>query len=87
MEVLAFIICLIIFLPRVLIIFALQNREEGTLEEREKERDLNLNSNDWDFHRQRLNKFGRSKYKWQSYYLGPRGDYFYYSANGNKGYC
>ena len=48
MEVLAFIIFLIIFLPIVLIIFALQNREEGTLEERE--RDPNLNCNDWDFH-------------------------------------
>ena len=85
MEVLAFIIFLIIFLPIVLIIFALQNREEGTLEERE--RDPNLNCNDWDFHWQRLNKFGRSKYKWQTYYLGPRGGYYYYSANGNKVYC
>ena len=85
MEILAFIIFLIFFLPIVLIIFVLQNREEGTLEERKNNPDLNCN--DWDFHWVRLNQWGRSKYKWQTYYLGPRGGYYYYSANGNKVYC
>ena len=85
MDVIAAFILLIIALPIILIILALQNREEGTLEERRNNPDLNCN--DWDFHWGRLNQYGRSKYRWQTYYLGPRGGYYYYSANGNKVYC
>tara|TARA_B100000963_G_scaffold295179_1_gene266030 strand:+ start:236 stop:382 length:147 start_codon:yes stop_codon:yes gene_type:complete len=48
MEVIAAFILLIIALPIILIILALQNREEGTLEERRNNPDLNCN--DWNFH-------------------------------------
>ena len=85
MDVIAGFILIIIALPIILIILALQNREEGTLEERRNNSDLNCN--DWDFHWGRLNQYGRSKYRWQTYYLSPRGGYYYYSANGNKVYC
>ena len=85
MDVIAAFILLIIALLIILIILALQNREEGTLEERRNNPDLNCN--DWNFHWGRLNQYGRSKYRWQTYYLGPRGGYYYYSANGNKVYC
>ena len=59
--------------------------EQGTYEEREENPDLN--TKDWHQHQKRLDKFGRSKYKRTTYYIGPKGGYYYYSGNGNKVYC
>ena len=60
-------------------------KEEGTPEEREK--NPQLNTKDWDLHQRRLAGFSCSKYRNRMYYIGPRGGYYYYSANGNKVYC
>ena len=60
-------------------------KEEGTLQERYNNPDLNTNN--LDIHNSRLNGFRRSKFKGVMYYLGPRGGYYYYSRNGNKVYC
>ena len=60
-------------------------KEEGTLQERYNNPDLNTNT--LDIHNSRLNGFRRSKFKGVMYYLGPRGGYYYYSRNGNKVYC
>jgi len=59
--------------------------EEGTLQERRNNPELNTNK--LDIHNDRLDKFNKSKYKGVTYYIGPRGGYYYYSANGNKVYC
>ena len=87
MEVILFlIIFFFIILPIMLVIDAfIKSFPEGTYEERDK--DPNLNTTDWEHHWRRLQKFGFSKYRQQTYYLGPKGGYYYYSANGNKVYC
>ncbi len=60
-------------------------KEEGTLQERRNNPELNTNT--LDLHNDRLDKFSKSKFKGVMYYIGPRGGYYYYSQNGNKVYC
>ena len=80
----------VIIFPLILVVLIIlgviqQQLPEGTYAEREKNPEYN--TRDWEQHWRRLKKFGYSKYKTQTYFLGPRGGYYYYSANGNKVYC
>ena len=59
--------------------------EEGTLEERE--RNPSLNTNDWDLHKNRLFKFGRSQYKGLTFFLSSEDRIYYLSDTGTKIYC
>ena len=59
-------------------------KEEGTLQERRNNPELNTNT--LNLHNDRLDKFSKSKFKGVMYYIGPRGGYYYYSQNGNKVY-
>ena len=58
--------------------------EEGTLEER----NLNpeLNTANLDLHKMRLSKFQKSKYYSTMYYMGKKGGIYTVSYNGNKVY-
>ena len=58
--------------------------EEGTLEERK--RNPSLNTNDWDLHWKRLNRFEYSKYEGKTYFKGKRGGIYTITANGNRNY-
>ena len=58
--------------------------EEGTLEERE--RNPSLNTNDWDLHWKRLDRFEYSKYEGETYFKGKRGGIYTITANGNRNY-
>ena len=58
--------------------------EEGTLEKRE--RNPSLNTNDWDLHWKRLNRFEYSKYQGETYFKGKRGGIYTITANGNRNY-
>ena len=58
--------------------------DEGTLEERE--RNPSLNTNDWDLHWERLNRFEYSKYQGETYFKGKRGGIYTITANGNRNY-
>ncbi len=58
--------------------------EEGTLEERE--RNPSLNTNDWDLHWKRLDRFEYSKYEGETYFKGKRGGIYTSTANGNRNY-
>ena len=60
-------------------------KEEGTLQEKYNNPDLNTYT--YDIHNSRLNGFKRSKFRGAMYYQGPRGGRYYYSRNGNKVYC
>ena len=60
-------------------------KEEGTLQERRNNPELNTNK--LDLNNDGLDKFTKSKFKGVMYYIGPRGGYYYYSQNGNKVYC
>ena len=86
MEIVSGIIALIIVLPLMLLFYLIARpKEEGTLQERRNNPELNTNK--LDLHNDRLDKFSKSKYRNTMYYVGPRGGYYYYSARGNKVYC
>ena len=86
MEIVGGIIALIIVLPLMLLFYLIERpKEEGTLQERRNNPELNTNK--LDLHNDRLDKFSKSKYRNTMYYVGPRGGYYYYSARGNKVYC
>ena len=59
--------------------------EEGTVEQRE--RNPELNTKDWDLHEIRLERFSKSKYKKRMFYMSPSGGCYYYSSTGTKIYC
>ena len=65
-------------------IFDDRYKEEGTLEER----NLNpeLNTADLDLHKMRLSKFQKSKYLSKMYFMGKKGGVYTVSYNGNKVY-
>ena len=67
----------------VLFFWWYDNHEAGTLAERKKNPELNTANND--LHWDRLREHGRSKYKRQMYYMGPKGG-IYYIQNGRKRY-
>ena len=76
---------LIAVLVIVFILAILPPPEEGTMQERRNNQELN--TNELNIHNDRLDKFNKSKFKGVTYYIGPRGGYYYYSANGKKVYC
>ena len=51
------------------------------------ENNPSMNTNDWDQHRRRLNKFQESKYKDTHFYVGPKGGVYYITYRGTKVYC
>ena len=59
-------------------------KDGGTLEEMKA--DPELNTNNIDLHFDRLNRFGRSKYKGEWEYMGPRGGIYTITASGNRNY-
>ena len=81
MEIIGVILLAIFIIPLWLFI---RPKEEGTLQERYNNPDLNTNT--YDIYNSRLNGFTRSKFKGVMYYQGPRGGRYYYSMNGNKVY-
>ena len=72
-----------VIIPMVIIWGMYDNHEAGTLTERKKNPELNTANND--LHWDRLREHGRSKYKRQMYYMGPKGG-IYYIQNGRKRY-
>ena len=49
--------------------------------------DPELNTQDWELHKQRLSQCGASRYDHCSYYVGPRGGVYYINSRGRKTYC
>ena len=80
-ELLAFII---VFPLIILVYLIFRPKEEGTLQERRNNPELNTNN--LELHNERLNEFGKSKYRNDIYYVGPRGGVYYYSSYGRKTY-
>ena len=46
-----------------------------------------VNTNDWDLHKNRLFKFGRSQYKGLTFFLSSEDRIYYLSDTGTKIYC
>ena len=61
----------------------------GTLISTEKEEEYNpdINTKNWDLHKNRLIKFGRSQYKGLTFYVSSEDKIYYLSEEGNKVYC
>ena len=66
------------------IIFDDSYKEEGTLEERNSNPELN--TADLNLHKMRLSKFQKSKYFSKMYYMGKKGGVYTVAYNGNKVY-
>tara|TARA_B100000965_G_scaffold372971_1_gene363056 strand:+ start:495 stop:758 length:264 start_codon:yes stop_codon:yes gene_type:complete len=86
MEILLLLLILYgIYAIGVFLYYGLKNwiEEEGTLEERETNPELN--TNDRQLHSRRLYKYKFSKCRGTTYFEGPRGGVFYF-RNGKKVY-
>ena len=46
-----------------------------------------FDTNDWDLHRNRLKKFGRSQYKGLTFFVSEQNKIYYLSEEGDKVYC
>ena len=61
----------------------------GSLITTEKEEEYNpdINTKNWDLHKNRLIKFGRSQYKGLTFFVSSEDRIYYLSKEGNKVYC
>ena len=53
----------------------------------EEEYNPDINTINWDLHKNRLTKFGRSQYKGLTIFLSSEDGIYYVSAKGNIVYC
>ena len=55
--------------------------------EKEEENNPDINTKNWDLHKIRLIKFGRSQYKGLTFFVSSEERIYYLSKEGNKVYC
>ena len=55
--------------------------------EKEEYYNPDINTKNWDLHKNRLIKFGRSQYKGLTFFVSPQDKIYYFSKEGNKVYC
>ena len=55
--------------------------------EKEEEYNPDINTKNWDLHKSRLIKFGRSQYKGLTFFVSSEDRIYYFSKEGNKVYC
>jgi hypothetical protein len=55
--------------------------------EEEEENNPDINTKNWDLHKIRLIKFGRSQYKGLTFFVNSENRIYYISKEGNKVYC
>ena len=53
----------------------------------EEEYNPDINTKNWDLHKNRLTKFGRSQYKGLTFFVSSEDRIYYLSTKGNKVYC
>ena len=53
----------------------------------EQEHNPDINTKNWDLHKIRLNKFGRSQYKGLTFFVSSEYRIYYLSEKGTKVYC
>ena len=53
----------------------------------ENEYNPDINTKNWDLHKIRLNKFGRSQYKGLTFFISSEDRIYYLSEKGTKVYC
>ena len=55
--------------------------------EKEEEHNPDINTKNWDLHKNRLIKFGRSQYKGLTFFVSSEDRIYYLSNEGRKVYC
>ncbi len=55
--------------------------------EQEEDNNPDINTKNWDLHKIRLIKFGRSQYKGLTFFVSSEDRIYYLSKEGNKVYC
>ena len=53
----------------------------------QQEHNPDVDTNDWDLHKKRLFKFGRSQYKGLTFFLSSEDRIYYLTERGTKVYC
>ena len=89
------IICVFLLFIFLLLIYkkpinrSIKNISFGSLLPTEKEEEYNpdINTKNWDLHKNRLIKFGRSQYKGLTFFVSSEDRIYYLSKEGNKVYC
>ena len=84
-----FLIIIFLFLINKLLNRSIKKSSFGKLITTEKEEDYNpdINTKNWDLHKIRLIKFGRSQYKGLTFFVSSEERIYYLSKEGNKVYC
>ena len=89
-----FFICVFLILISVLLIYkkkvnSSKKKSFGRLISTSKEQEYNpdINTYNWDLHKYRLTKFGRSQYKGLTFFVSSEDRIYYLSEEGNKVYC
>ena len=88
------IICVFLLFIFLLLIYkkpfnrSIKNISFGSLIPTEKEEEYNpdINTKNWDLHKNRLIKFGRSQYKGLTFFVSSEDRIYYLSKEGNKVY-
>ena len=74
-----------LFLVAILLVwYFLRPKNEGTPQEMAENPELNTQI--WEIHYKRLNDYGKSKYRGEWEYMGPRGGIYTITASGNRNY-
>ena len=93
-----FIILLIIFLVNLFRLFSYLKRNKSSVKRtiinptyitslKEKEFNPDINTDNWDLHKLRLEKFRRSQYKGLTFFISSENRIYYLSEKGVKVYC
>ena len=93
-----FIILLIIFLVNLFRLFSYLKRNKSSVKRtiinptytnslKEKEFNPDINTDNWDLHKLRLEKFRRSQYKGLTFFISSENRIYYLSEKGDKVYC
>ena len=91
-------ILLILFLVILFLLFFYSKRNKGLPIKKtiiptylpflkEKEFNPDINTDNWDLHKLRLDKFGRSQYKGLTFFVSSENRIYYLSEEGDKVYC
>ena len=91
-------IFLILFFVIILLLFFYSKRSRGLAQKttiiptyvpflEEQEFNPDINTDNWDLHKHRLDKFKRSQYKGLTFFVSSENRIYYLSEEGDKVYC
>ena len=92
-----FVVIIFVFLILILLLFLYKRQLNRSIKKisfgfliptvKKEEFDPDINTKNWDLHKKRLIKFGRSQYKGLTFFVSSEDRIYYFSREGNKVYC